>query len=322
MLEENGDIRNNSNPETGKHNNEQMKSDTNIEKCGIEKCKCGSDCNCRDNNEDKCENQNTCKCTENCTCKSNVNKCCKGKGYLPVFLSIVACAFSITALLKTCNKPCETIKSVQSATANEGKIRSAVIDVIKNDPQMLIDAMSAGIAKQRSDGAKQQALEVNKYKDEIIKASYVVGNKNSETAVICFFDPLCSGCIEFQKEMVHAVVNKKDVCFYLIPVAVLGVNSEELVKFYHEVMEKYPNKLTDFISELVKNPDDVESVLKKLSIIRSELSKVEDISIKKQTFNLSLFDKIHATAVPAMFIKTKSGNFTAIDEDELSERLT
>ena len=292
------------------NNNDNIKND--CQQCKVEDTKPVANSKC-------CKCAEDCRCGENCKCKPR--RCSKCKSCISALLSIVACILSTMALLKTCDKPCVSVKPTQTATIDDSKIRSAIIDVIKNDPQMLIDAMSAGIAKQRSDMTKQQALEVTKYENEITKASYSLGDKKAKTSVICFFDPLCGGCIEFQKTMVDILQQNKSVLFHLVPVAVLGSKSEELAKIYYEIVAEDSDKLLAFIAEIVKDPSDVDLALRKISISKSNLSKYNDIADKKMVSNLSLFDKIHATAVPAMFIKSESGNFTSIEEDELIDKL-
>lgn len=268
-----------------------------------------------------------CKCGDECTCRKNTSesKQCgmRCKNCLATILSVISCVIACTALSRTSNSNKPTTHASRQQNQNvsgkieESKIRSTIIDVIKNDPQLLIDAMSTGIAKQRTDLSKQQVLNVEKYKSELIDTAYVLGDKDANTTILCLFDPICSSCIDFQHMMLTSLKNRKNICFYIIPVAALGERSEEVAKAYYAVYAKDPTKLIDFISELIKDPSALESAMKSVSLSQKDFEKFRDVVNQKMETNLNWLNKLQINSVPAIFIKNGSGNFASIDENEL-----
>ena len=167
---------------------------------------------------------------------------------------------------------------------------------------MLIDAMSAGIVKQRAETAKQQALDVNKYQKKIISTSYTLGAPDSKKAVICFFDPICSGCIDFQKIMVKSLQQKKDICFHILPVVALGEHSEEITKLYHTVYAKEPDKFINFIDAITQDISDINKALTTIKFDKNNIQQFENTVNQKMTENIEWLEKLHITSVPCIFV--------------------
>ncbi len=268
--------------------------------------------------------KNSCNCNDDCKCRLNGNKtqrcCVKCKNCLSIALSVFACILACVAMLKNGHKSATSPMDIQNQSVSQiddGKIRTTIIDIIKNDPQLLIDAMSAGIAKQRADLSKQQAQSVEKYKNDLLNTAYMLGNKEAKQTVLCLFDPICNGCIEFQHVMLKALKNKKDVCFYIIPIAALGERAEEVAKAYYAVCAKDPSKLIDFITEIIKDPSNLEFALKEVSVSQKDLEQFKNAINQKLEANLSWLDKLQINSVPAIFIKSSGGKFTSIEESEL-----
>ncbi|MDR1288796.1 MAG: thioredoxin domain-containing protein [Holosporales bacterium] len=228
----------------------------------------------------------------------NSGGCCK----FSTILSILALLAALGAYF--CPRK-EGAPSMDAAL--DEKIKRGVLDVIKQNPQLLMDAMGEGIAKKREDAVKQLGNSVLAQKDAIVKQSFLVGNRESKNLIICFFDPLCKHCIEFQKSVVKLVQAKKDVLFALLPVGVLGDDSVVLAKVIASVYEKSPEKLLSFIEAVTSNGESVDkdAIEKSLKVINLTSKDIESLSadaLKKIAENGVLAEKLGIPVVPSIFL--------------------
>ena len=172
-------------------------------KCCNDNCKCG-DCG---------------KCSDGGCCNINANKkCCAKK--LILILALTSCVLSVMALNKA-NKFC----SVQENNNIEERIKTEVKEVITKNPQLILDAISQGLVDKRDNLLKQSATNVETNKADIVKSAIRVGDVNSKATAICFFDPTGTPCKETQKIIANMIKTNKSICFYLVPVSILGENS-------------------------------------------------------------------------------------------------
>lgn len=286
------------NSKTGdKDTNEKItdNKENNCECCNNE-CKCG-DCN-------KCSDDNTC---NSCSTDGN-KKCCAKK--LILILSLTACVLSIFALNKA-NKLC----SAKPSYNIEDKIKTEVKEVIMKNPQLVLDAISNGLVNKRDTLMEQSAVNVENNKNEIIKYSIQLGDKNTKLTTICFFDPMGMPCKEAQKLIVDIVKNNKKMRFYLLPVAVLGEKSEQLAMMYYQLREfdkekskksdKSSNKLGEFLQEIVKEGATVDKVLDIIKVNKHELKKYEEVAKTNITKNTELLEKLKISSLPAVFISNQ-----------------
>ena len=195
---------------------------------------------------------------------------------------------------------------VDSSTFDE-KVKGIIIDTVKQNPQLLMNAMSDGIAKQREEELQQVEKAVAEKKAEIAKQAQKFGKLEAKTSVICFFDPLEKSCIELQKVMLTIVKAKKDVCFKLIPVAVLGDDSVTLAKVYIAVYEKSPEKAVTFIEHITSGKGDmdkaaIDDALKVAGLNSKEIEGMMDDCDKKLAENGKLAESLKIPVVPALFL--------------------
>ena len=244
------------------------------------------------------------------------SSCCK----LGVILSVLALIVASVAYF--CPKkeagPCS------SSTFDE-KIKGIMVDVIKQNPQLLMDAMGEGMAKKREDTIKQISTDVAAQKAEIIKQSLKFGKTDSKNSIICFFDPLCKHCIEFQKSMVKLIKAKKDVGFNMLPVAVLGEDSVTLAKVYFAVYEKSPEKAIEFIEKITAEESNmdkasIEKALKAAGLSYKEIEGMLADSDKKLSANGAIAEKLRIPVVPAIFV-TKGSEVNMIQATSVDQLL-
>jgi len=218
--------------------------------------------------------------------------------------------------------PKKNADSLASSNFDE-KVKGIIIDTVKQDPQLLMDAMGEGIAKKREAAIGELTKSVLDKSQDIAKQSMKFGELAAKTNVVCFFDPLCKHCIDFQKSMIKLVKAKKDVCFKMIPAAVLGDDSITLAKVYIAVYEKSPEKALTFIEKITSsegdiNKSDIEKALKTAGLDPKEIEGMMPDSDKKLIANGKLAEAIKIPVVPAIFIvKGKEVNIlqaTGVDQ--------
>ena len=229
------------------------------------------------------------------------NKCSTGSK-VGVIISILALIVSLAAYF--C--PRKTGDLAESSTLDE-KVKSAVVDLVKQNPQMIMDAMGEGLAKKREDSIKQLGADVFVQKDEIAKQSLKFGKADAKSSVICFFDPLCKHCIEFQKTMLKLMEAGKDVNFHMMPVAVLGEDSVVLAKTYLSVYEKGVDKASKFIAKITADGSAmdkaaIEKALKSIGLDPKEIESMLEEADKKLAANGILAEKLKIPFVPAIFV--------------------
>ncbi|MDR2667117.1 MAG: thioredoxin domain-containing protein [Holosporales bacterium] len=217
------------------------------------------------------------------------------------FLSILALGVSLAAYL---GQKESAVKPVDS-TFDE-KVKNVVIDVMRQNPQLLMDAMGEGIAKKREDAIKQLSKDVAEQKTEISEQSMKFGESGSKNVMLCFFDPLCKHCIDFQKSMIKIVRAKKDVNFRLIPVAVLGDDSITLAKVYLAVYDKSAEKAIAFIEKITATDGEmdkaaIEKALKDVGLDPKKIQETMPDVDKKLAANGAIAEKLKIPVVPAVF---------------------
>ena len=287
--------------EKNKEEPEQVKDS--IEKDKENNCECCNDnCNCGDC--DKCSCDNTCNSCDSCSINGE-KKCCAKK--LIVMLSLAACILSIFALNKV-NKIC----SAKPDYNIEDKIKTEVKEVIMKNPQLVLDAIEHGLVNKRDNIMEQSAANVENNKNDIAKSAIQVGDANAKFVTICFFDPAGAPCKDAQKVIVDIVKNNKKMKFYLLPVAILGEQSEKLAMVYYQLqaLDKdkskkadKSNKLGEFLQEIVKEGATVDRVLDIIKVNKHELKKYEEIAK-----NTELLEKFKISSLPAIFISNQSAN--------------
>lgn len=241
----------------------------------------------------------------------NKQKCsgcsCKIIGILSVLALIVACASYFC--------PKQSCSSTESSTFDE-KVRGIIIETIKQNPQLIMNAMGEGIAKQREEEMKQVEKSVADKSAEISKLASKFGKLDSKTSVTCFFDPLEKSCIELQRTILNLVRAKKDICFKLLPVAVLGEDSVTLAKVYIAVYEKSPEKAVTFIEKITAGNGEmdkkaIDAALKEAGLDSKEIEGMMDDCDKQLAENGKLAEGMKIPVVPAIFL-TKDGKTTML----------
>lgn len=241
----------------------------------------------------------------------NKQKCsgcgCKVSAIISVLALIVAAASYFC--------PKKSSSGTDSSTFDE-KVRGIIVDTVKQNPQLIMNAMGEGIAKQREDELKQIEQAVADKSADVTKQAMKFGKLESKTSVICFIDPLEKACVEIQKQMLNLVKSKKDLCFKILPVAVLGNDSVTLAKVYLAVYEKSAEKAIRFIEHITSGKGEmdkkaIEASLKAAGLDNKEIEGMMDDCDKKLSENGKLAESLKLPLVPAIFT-LKDGKATML----------
>ncbi len=274
-------------------------------KCCNEDCKCG-DC-------DKCSDDT--KVYDCSQCNLNANKSCCAKKCI-MLLAMAACILSVFALNKV-NKVC----NMKVNDNIEERIKTEVKEVIIKNPQLVLDAISNGLVSKRDNILEQSATNVENNKYEVIKSAFKVGEQNTKFTTICFFDPAGAPCKDALKQIVDIMNDSKSskkMCFYLLPISILGDKSEKLAKVYYQLQafdndkskksKDKTNKLGEFLQEIVKEGATIDKVLDKIKINKHELKKYEEIAKSNLLKNNELLEKLKISSLPAIFVSNNNSD--------------
>lgn len=221
-------------------------------------------------------------------------------------LSLIISVFALIFASASYFFPKKVTDPLTAATLDE-KVKGIIIDTVRQDPQMLMDAMGEGIAKKREAAIGELTHSVLDKSSEINKQSMKFGELASKNAIVCFFDPLCKHCVDFQKSMIKLVKSKKDACFKLIPVAALGDDSITLAKVYLAAYEKGAEKALTFIEKIISTEGDItkaeiEKALKTAGLDPKEIEGMMPDADKKLVSNGKLAETLKLPVVPAIFV--------------------
>ena len=237
---------------------------------------------------------------------------CSGCG-CKVSIVVSVLALIVASAAYFCPKKSSSV--TENATFDE-KVRGIIVDTVKQNPQLVMNAMGEGIAKQREDELKKIEQAVSDKSADITKLAMKFGKLESKASVICFIDPLEKACVEIQKQMLNMVKAKKDLCFKVLPVAVLGNDSVTLAKVYLAVYEKSAEKAIKFIEHVTSSKGDmdkkaIEASLKAAGLDNKEIEGMMDDCDKKLAENGQLADSMKLPLVPAIFT-LKDGKATML----------
>jgi protein-disulfide isomerase len=228
-------------------------------------------------------------------CVGNKGICCK--------VAVVASVVAVGIATLSYYRPRKTEGTQDSMLEN--RIRAIATDVIKENPQMLMDVMGEGMARKREEAIKQLADDVFAQKNDIAKQCMKFGKAGAKNAFICFFDPICKHCVEFQKSMIKMIEAKKDVAFSMLPVAALGEDSLLLGRIYAVIYDKDPVKALAFIKEITSaeafDKEEIEKALKKIDLTLKDVEKQMPDGDRVLGANGALAEKLKIPTVPAIF---------------------
>lgn len=196
--------------------------------------------------------------------------------------------------------------SGDQAVIDDDKIKAVALQAVRENPKVIVDAMGEGINQKRVETIQQISEGIIQNKDEISRMSLKFGPKDAKSKIVCFFDPLCPHCIEFQKSMIKLLEAKKSVEFQMMPVVIVGEDSVLIARLYTLIYKKSPEKALEFIGKITneKTVDQktIEKAVKSIGLDYKELEASSTDADKVLLEVGQLANKLNIPVVPAAFI--------------------
>lgn len=122
--------------------------------------------------------------------------------------------------------------NTSSGEINDALLEKKISDILDKNPQLIVQALQNFQQKQMRAQEEKIKASLMKYKDEIAKDSnaVVLGKKDAEIKLVVFIDPNCPHCRPFSMALSKARENFPNLAIYIRQWAILGKDSEDVVK--------------------------------------------------------------------------------------------
>ncbi|MDR1333383.1 MAG: thioredoxin domain-containing protein [Holosporales bacterium] len=241
---------------------------------------------------------------------------CAFCGKVSVALSALALAVAIVGYFRPYRPG-----AGEQALSNE-QVRNAVMEAIRANPQVIVDAMGEGMALKRDEEFKKLTVELKKRMAEVDKKSMIFGDRASKKSVVCILDPLCKHCVDFQRSMIKILNSNKDICFKIMPVAVLGADSVMIARVYVACYKKNPAGALKVIDAIVNykgeiNKEVLEQILKKAGFTMKEIEELMEAADRDIAANGVFAEGLGIPMVPAIFVANVNGDIVMLQATDI-----
>ncbi len=279
-------------------------------------CKCDSSCKCG------CQEGKECTC---CSCGS-AGTCVSGlAGSILVLIGTLLVAGSILVLADKVETITGRAPKAAPAKVSAKMDDKAFAELVKKNPQVIIDSVNAFYQKQQAEKAKAQPKVADKAMiKEIVedKGNHVLGNPKGSFVIIEFFDYNCGYCKMMNKKLADAVKKSDNIRWVLIDTPIFGEKSEIIAQYAWAAGKQ--GKFAEFHAALADAKDKTEAGLKeigkKLGLNVEKLAKdaTSEAAKKKLTANRAYTQKLQMGGVP-MFIINGDIQGGAFSDEKMEE---
>jgi protein-disulfide isomerase len=206
------------------------------------------------------------------------------------------------------------------------EIQQIFLDSVRQKPNQFINAVNEGIKLQQDKTRLNIEKEATIKSKELLDSGLPLGNLQAEIKLIAFIDPLCPHCQNFIKLAFSVLKSRKDVLFYLIPIAILGEKSILVSKSILAAAKQDHKKFTTFIQKLndkyakldkTKFPALVKEAGLDAKKFEKELNSKE---VHKQlTDNTTLAETLKIPGVPTIFGIQNNGELVIVPPTDIKE---
>ena len=186
----------------------------------------------------------------------------------------------------------------------------------KNNSDNVVKEQHKETVHKKLDKFEQSAVNVEKNKSDIIKSSLKMGQQNANVEIIMFFDPTGAPCKEAQKIVVDMINNNKNICVYLLPVSILGEQSESVTKIYYQLQEldknKQSSKLQEFLNEITKGINTGDKVLDIIKVNKYDLIRYSNAANVRMDSNKNFLKTLKIVSLPAVFVSKHGENYKIV----------
>jgi len=117
-------------------------------------------------------------------------------------------------------------------SAQVAEIEKMIGGYLEKNPDVIMTAMQAGMAKQQQEAAAKMEKAVAENKDKIFKDANdpIAGNPQGKQSLVVFWDPSCGFCKKFHVEVASLLASNKDVKVIFKDLPIMGGNSVMAIK--------------------------------------------------------------------------------------------
>lgn len=140
----------------------------------------------------------------------------------------IAIALAATAAIAT------PLAAQTASAPTDPKFLAQLREALKQNPEIIFEAVAIGQAKQRDQQASQQNAAVAQYRPTLFAAKPfgpVLGNPSAKTTVVEFLDYHCGYCKRAAPIIDKTVADDKDVRVIVVMRPILGPGSETMARF-------------------------------------------------------------------------------------------
>jgi protein-disulfide isomerase len=204
----------------------------------------------------------------------------------------------------------DTDKILDMSLENKEKIEGVIKEYLLNNPNIIIESFENFKKNKLKENTLKSKQYIKNNKDILtdMQASIVLGKKDSNKIIICFFDYSCSYCRKAGKYIANFLESNKDVKFILRPTPILGEISDYLVRLIFVINKIAPSKLVSIhnailsMNQLTKHS--LEELLHKnnldVSLIMDEMENDDIKSLVKH--NMDIATNVKIQSVPTYII--------------------
>jgi protein-disulfide isomerase len=200
-----------------------------------------------------------------------------------------------------------------AAGLNKAQVEVVVKEVIKNNPELILESLRAAQEKSMHDSQKkaQEAIASHRGELENSKDSPVAGNPNGDVTIVEFFDYRCGYCKSAHKTAQELLQSDKNIKFIYKQLPVLGEESAYAAKAAIAVYHLDKQKFFSFHDKLMQTSQiNKESIAKLVTEVGIDLTKFNatiDKPIIQEELEKTkeLANKIDVNGTPAFIINGK-----------------
>lgn len=157
----------------------------------------------------------------------------------------LAFAFATSAALIT------SAAYAADAAANRAEVESIVRDLIKKEPQIIVDALKGYQEKMQQEQQEKAAKLLKDRQGDLVKNAPVVGNGKADVTVVQFFDYHCGYCKKMLPVINQLLKEDKNVRIVFREFPILSQDSQTAAKAAIAVYNINPAKYFEFHSALM-----------------------------------------------------------------------
>jgi protein-disulfide isomerase len=196
---------------------------------------------------------------------------------------------------------------------NKAQVEEVVKEVIKNNPELIMDSLRAAQEKSMKDSQDKAQAAIVSHKAEIenAKSSPVAGNVNGDVTIVEFFDYRCGYCKTANKTVQELLQSDKNIKFIYKQLPVLGEDSAYAAKAALTVYHLDKQKFFPFHDKLMQTTQINKEAIAKLVVeVGIDLAKfnatIDKPAIKEELEKTKeLAQKINVNGTPAFVINGK-----------------